>query len=640
MALSRTLVLALAGGLAVLPGDRAAWRVPAWAAFDSAVVNGTRTRTGVPGPRYWQQRAEYRLRAELVPLSKRLLGSGTVTYHNDSPDALPSLFIHLYPNLYAPGAKTTTRVPSQLGGMVVTKVVADGRALDSVAAGPGWTVSGTVMELRLPAPLAPGASTTLEFAWNYRIPPDGAPRGGQDTEVYTLSYWYPQVAVYDDVNGWQADPYLGNGEFYMGYADYDVTFTVPAGWLVASTGTLRNPDEVLAPRVRERLAEAERGAGIVAVVDDSGRGAGRATAAGTDGKLAWHFTATNVRDVTWGASALWLWDATMAAVGDRDGDGHPDSTRVDVLYRPDRRRSAWGDDAKYARHAVETFSRLLWSYPWPHMTVIDGPASCGGMEYPMLTCIGGPWTQRTLYETTAHEIAHMWFPMQVGSDEKRFAWQDEGMAQFFQSFAIDDYFPAADDFAENRRLYREAAQYAGEPEMMRHADRYGNEVQYGVASYYKPATVLGMLRAMLGDSAFFRGIRAYGAAWRYRHPTPLDFFNAMDQAAGRDLDWFWREWFYETWRLDQAIVEVRPADGDSVDVTLENRGRAVMPVPLLLQGADTLARRDTVPVDAWLEGQKKVTVRLAAPRGFRRAEIDPDRLYPDTDRGNQVWPRP
>lgn len=615
-----------------------AYALPAWPQFDAAVARGTRTAVGAPGPKYWQQYASYRLEAELLPTTKRLNGHGTITYENRSPDVLPSLFIHAYPNIFAPDGKRNTNVMSALGGIVFTEVRAEGRKLDSTATGAGWTLAGTVMELRLPTPLPPGGKVSLELAWNYRVPPDGAPRGGQDRETYLLSYWYPQVAVYDDVNGWQADQYLGNAEFYMGYADYDVALTVPSGWLVASTGELRNADEVLSPAVRERLARVRGSAGVTTIVPDSARGPGKATLAGTDGKLTWRFTATNVRDVTWGTSALWTWDAVPVEVGDATGDGVADTTVVSALYRIDRRRGGWGDAAKNGAEAIAAFSKLLWPYPWSHMTVVDGPASCGGMEYPMLTCIGGQFNPRDLYVTEAHEIAHMWFPMMVGSDEKRFAWQDEGMAQYFQSLPADARFPGSDDLGESRRTYLDIAADISETELMRHGDKYPNYYGYGVASYYKPATVLQALRTFLGDSSFTAAFREYGKRWMYRHPTPRDFFNTVSQVAGRDLDWFWRSWYYETWRLDQAIGNVT-RQGDSARVEVEMKGKVPMPVLLVARGARGDTTTATIPVEAWLAGERKAVVVMPVPADLLRIEIDPDRQFPDVDPLNQTWPR-
>jgi hypothetical protein len=604
------------------------------------VARGTRTTNGEPGPNYWQQQSRYVLTAEINPVSKRLVGTARVSYRNNSPDSLPIIYVHAYGNMFEPDAKRNTDVLAALGGVTFTRVAANGtdlkvKPLTAVEA--GYAVSGTIMSIRLPEALAPGGAVELDLAWSLRIAPDG-PRGGQDRETYVLSYWYPQVAVYDDVNGWQVDQYLGNAEFYMGYADYDVSLTVPAGWLVASTGLLSNPDEVLSEETRRRLATVPGTAAVVNVVKQEERSAGRSTTAGTDGKLTWKFAATNVRDVTWATSNLYLWDAYSAPVGDRDGDGRVDSARVHSFYRPDGLRRGWREGARYGARSVSVFSTMLWPYPWPHMTVVDGPPSCGGMEYPMLTCIGGDWNPRTLFDVIAHEIAHMWFPMMVGSDEKRYAWMDEGMAQFLQSFAIDAEFPNSNDAEESRRNYIEASRYIGETELMRHGDRYPNYNEYGVASYFKPATVLGALGAVVGDSVVFRGLREYGRRWMWKHPMPRDFWNTMSDVSGTDLDWFWRSWYYETWKLDQAIDNAVQV-GDSLDVMVENKGKALMPVRLVARNAKGDITETVIPVDAWFAGSRKVTVRMAVPEGYTRVEIDPDERVPDVDRTNQVWPR-
>jgi hypothetical protein len=542
--------------------------------------------------------------------------------------------------MFEPDARRNTEVLAALGGVTFTRVAVNGDELRTrlpAATEPGFFVSGTVMTIRLPAPLAPQDSVVLDFGWNLRIAPDG-PRGGQDRETYVLSYWYPQMAVYDDVSGWQVDQYLGNAEFYMGYADYDVALTVPAGWLVAATGALMNAEEVLSEESRRRLATVPGSTSVVQIVKQDERAPGRSTLAGEGGKLTWKFRATNVRDVTWAASNLYLWDAISAPVGDLDGDGRVDSTIVSSLYRPDRLRDGWRESARYGARSVGVFSQALWPYPWPHMTVVDGPASCGGMEYPMLTCIGGSWNPRSLFDVIAHEIAHMWFPMMVGSDEKRFAWMDEGLAQYLQASAIKAEFPNANDLEESRRNYIEAVRYMGETELMRHGDRYPNYNEYGVASYFKPATLLMALGGVVGDSAVARGLREYGRRWLWKHPTPRDFWNTMSDVAGTDLDWFWRSWYYETWKLDQAIDDAVQV-GDSLDVMVENKGKALMPVRLVARNAKGEVTEAVIPVDAWFTGAKKVTVRMAIPAGFTRVEIDPDERFPDVDRTNQVWPR-
>jgi hypothetical protein len=612
--------------------------VPRLVGFEKAVAAQTRQPNGQPGPRYWQQWADYQLEAELNPVSKRITGHGTIQYRNRSPDTLAVVYLQLLHNIFSPGARHNTDVPWAVEGMELDKVAAQGTALSAGSSGPGYEVDGTVMRIRLPRPIPPGGSADFELNWRLRVPPDGAPRGGQDGEVWFISYWYPQMAVYDDVNGWQTDQYYGNAEFYMGYGNYDVALTVPAGWLVTSTGTLQNPDEVLTPQVRARLDSARSAPGIVRVVGEEDRGAGKATTAGKDGKLTWRYRAENVRDVSWATSSKYLWDATNAAVGDADGDGRPDTARVESFWRPEMRRSHWDEAARYGRHSVEFFSRNLWPYPYPHMTVVDGPTSCGGMEFPMMTCIGGQWDTLSMYEVVTHEIGHMWFPMMVGSDEKRFAWMDEGFTQFDQSQAMDDFFRGYDDEAENRQPYIHLAEAGGEVELMHHGDRYPSYNAYATASYYKTATVLVALRGVLGRDLFHRAFTEYGRRWEFKHPTPWDFFDTVEDVAGRDLSWFWRTWFFETWKLDQAIDTVAPV-GDSLEVTVSNRGKAPMPVHLVVTRTDSRADTLDIPVSVWFDGTKRTTVRVAREPEVKTIEIDPGREFPDVDRSNGLWPR-
>ncbi|HYF38119.1 MAG TPA: hypothetical protein VD930_00430, partial [Gemmatimonadales bacterium] len=385
---------------------RGVLEIPLSESHERAVAQGTRTHAGRPGPRYWQQWADYKLEAELNPVSKRVTGKGTITYQNRSPDTLREVYVHLLHNIFAPGARHNTDVPWAVEGVTLNRVAAQGQELKPVEEGEesGYRVEGTVMHISLPQPLPPNGSATFNIDWRIRIPPDGAPRGGQDGEAFYISYWYPQMAVYDDVNGWQTDQYLGNAEFYMGYGNYDLSVTVPAGWLVNATGKLLNAAEVLSAQTRARLDSAARTSTVIRVVTDNDRRAGTSTTPGTNGKLTWRFRADSVRDVSWATSAKYLWDATTATVGDVNGDGRPDTTAIYSFYRPEQRASHWGQSARYSRHSIEFFSRFLSPYPYPHMTAVDGPTSCGGMEYPMMTCVGGQWDTLSLYEVITHEI--------------------------------------------------------------------------------------------------------------------------------------------------------------------------------------------------------------------------------------------
>jgi len=425
------------------------------------------------------------------------------------------------------------------------------------------------------------------------------------------------------VHGWNTDPYLGQGEFYLEYGDIDYEVTLPAGYIVAGTGVLQNPEQVLTPVVRARLAAAVGSDTTMAIVTPEELASGAARPK-RDGMLTWRFRAEQVRDAAWAASPDFQWDASGW-----------DGVLAQAYYRSSA-RELWQDAAKMSRYSIQEYSTRWFRYPYPQISAIEGPVS--GMEYPMVAMEAHSDDAPDLYNVITHEIGHMWFPMIVGSDEKRFAWMDEGLTQFDQSQSMDDFFKGFDDEARNRKNYLEAASSGTEVELMHHGDRFPNYGAYGIAAYYKPATVMVALRGVLGHDLFHKAFAEYGRRWQYKHPTPYDFFDTFDDVSGRDLSWFWRTWFFETWRLDQAIDSVATV-GDSVEIGIENRGRAPMPVPLVITRADGRADSLTVPVDVWLGGAKRTTVRVAREPTVKSIEIDPGREFPDVDRDNQRWPR-
>ena len=609
-------------------------------AFRRAVERGTRTRTGEPGPKYWQQFARYQIAAELVPSANQVNGRETVRYFNHSPDTLKTVWIFLNQNLFAPGAPRSSTTPVT-GGTEILRIAVAGQTLAMHDTGTGYSVDATRMRIGLPRPIAPNDSLDFDIAWAFQVPPDGAPREGTTGDVFMIAYWYPQFAVYDDITGWQTDPYLGTAEFYMDYADYDVSLSVPQGWLVGATGDLTNPNEVLSPQTRNRIAESKRSPSVVHVVRDADRGVGptKATLTGFDGMLTWKFRARNVRDFDWVASSKFLWDATLAVVGDRDRDGRPDTTAINTFYRPEARAWAWDESGDYEKNVVEFLSSYLWPYPWSQMTAIEGPVSCTGMEYPMLTCIGGPRDTLSLYSVQVHETAHMWFPMQVGSDERRFGWQDEGLTRFNQAQGMQKYFAGYDRERISRDAYLAFAQTDSEVALMRPGDQYPyGTPAYSIASYEKMATNMVSLRAMLGDETFRSSYRTYGLRWQYRHPTQYDFFNSFSSLSGKDLSWFWRTWWYETWTLDQAVASVSELAGKTT-IVIADRGLAPMPVRLAIARSDGRTERRVIPVDVWLTGARQYTLTLDGP-SVTAVEIDPEHMFPDVDRSNNQWRKP
>jgi hypothetical protein len=560
-------------------------------------------------------------------------GHERVIYLNNSPDTLRRLAVYLRQNVFAAGSPRRSPAPIT-GGVTLSRVVADGQTI------PGYTVNGTVMEMPLPAPLAPRDSATLEFTWSYVVAPspsDGR-EGREDHSLYYMGYWYPQVAVYDDVEGWVTDPYVLEAEFYMDPADYDVRVTVPHGWPVGATGTLQNASDVLTPAARARLATARRTGQVVRIVQPGGSPGAASVFAGSGPTATWHFKATNVRDFAWGTSAQYVWDATRALVGQ-------DTVDISSFFRISKPAAAWAiGGARYTRDAIEQLSAYLWPYPWPQMTSMEGVLEGGGMEYPMMTLIS-PWADTlSLAGDIMHETGHMWFPMQVGSNETRYPWMDEGFTQFDVAQAMRVIYgePRSggrpnDSEQGQRRLYLGAARAGNDMLLMWPGDLYP-EALYFVMFYDKTAQVLAALRGVLGEETFHRAYREYGRRWIGKHPYPYDFFNTMATVSGRDLGWFWTTWFYQPWFLDQAIASVEP-QGDSTAITIVDQGLAPMPVLVAVTRADGTVQRVDVPVDVWLGGARRYVLRVSASPSVAKVEIDPEGLFPDVNRDNQIWPR-
>ena len=618
------------GGVDAQAGGSAPAPVVAPADFRAAVAGATRGADGRPGARYWQQRADYVIEARLDPASGRVTGSETITYANRSPDTLRSVLLHLEQNVFAPGARRNRRAPVT-GGIEVSGLRVDGRPVEGRHPGRGYYEALTLLEVPLPAPLPPGGRTTVEASWSFTVPPAPTFRTGNlDGEVFAVAQWYPRVAVYDDVDGWDATLYLGDGEFYLEYGDFDVSLTVPEGWLVGATGTLRNPQEVLSPEAARRLALAQRVDTVVRVVDSPMLEAGRATADASGGWLTWRFTAEDVRDVAFAASDAWVWDAVRVAATDAGRPAGEEPALAMALYRP--RFGAWREAARYAAFTVERMSDWIGPYRYPRLTITEGPV--GGMEYPMLVFNPSTDDPRALASVTIHESAHQWFPMMVGSHEARYAWMDEGFVSHFDELALAELLGEAPPRWGETGSYLRVAGTEDEVPLMRPTDLVSPYGARTLAAYTKPAVVLGALRGVVGDSVFAAAFRDYFASWQLRHPRPWDFFATVERHAGRDLDWFWRPLFYETDVLDHAVAGVEK-DGGGSTVVLRSLGGVVLPTPLELTMADGTVRREWVPAETWLAVGREH--RLAVPGDVQRVVLDPGGRFPDVDRSNNAW---
>ena len=649
LALLAALALSAASAHAQRPRPYPVFTPPA---VQRAVDAGTRTADGRPGARYWQNRAAYTLDARLDAATMTLTAAGEIVYTNASPDTLAFLVLKLRQNIHAPGVPRNRPV-AVTGGLTLARLAVDGAEAGEVGGLPEpgqYRIDGTVLTLQPATPVPPGAAVTLGMAWSYPVPPNtGAFRQGQDGEVVFLGYWYPQMAVYDDVDGWDANPYLGAGEHYMGYADYDVSLDVPRDWLVWGTGTLQNADDVLTRETQARMARAHAGDAVVHVVTAEERGT--ATRPGENGRLVWRWRAESVRDVSLSTSAAYVWDATSATVDQRNAilAGAPGRVAINTFYRPGT--AAWERSAEFEKASIEHLSRLVMPYPYPAMTAVEGLIG-GGMEYPMMTLVGGDRTDQSLFSVIYHETSHMWFPMIVGSNEPAFTWMDEGLTSYNSNWGVTDFFdgsapnrPRVDAWARGRQAHFRLAGTGLAVEPMRHNDRFpvgsgspqidpvGGSART-IASYSTPAVMLHALESLVGRERFLAAFRDYARTWAFKHPLPTDFFGRMEAGVGQDLDWLWTPTLFETWTVDHAVGSLTPG-ADGVRVTVQDIGLAPFPAVVALTYDGGRVERQTVPVETWLGGATEAT--LTFPAGtVARVEIDPDGTGLDVDRTNNV----
>ena len=601
-------------------GDTSIFRV-----LDLPAPNELRDAAGRPGPAYWQQRADYRIQAALDTTTKSISGSETIHYTNNSPDTLRFVWLQVDQNIYRPGSLGSDVFPAQsrwgannfAGGIDIKYARAGTTELKPYV----WD---TMMRLDLPAPLAPHAAVDLQLAWSFPVPVHGSDRMGRQGRLYEIAQWYPRMAVYDDVRGWNTDPYLGQGEFYLEYGDFDVSLTVPADYVLAATGTLENPEQVLTAAQRDRLRQAAGSAEQVAIITPAevGRAPTRPTTSGT---LTWHFTARNTRDFAWAGAPDFLWDATS-----RDG------VLCNALYQPTAAQP-WRQGADLTCFAIDTFSKEWLKYPYPQATSVAGPVN--GMEYPMFVMVSSRGGLEDIATTIFHEHGHEWFPMTVGSNERRYVFMDEGFNTFIDQFANDTRFPTMNTPAADMRGYEMAAAMGVDQPLMTPADRI-NPTGLGFTGYQKPGMVLNLLRGVVLDTATFDdGFRTYLRRWAFKHPMPWDFFRTMDNVSGRDLSWFWREWFYTTDRVDLAVdtvLQIPVSGGVRVQIRLSSRQAGVMPVPMRLTLANGQTRDVDLPVQIWYGGRSYLfTADL--PARLTRVELDPAGLIPDLDRRNNSW---
>ena len=622
---------------------------PVFSPIDIPPPNEFRTEAGTPGAAYWQQSVSYEIKAALDPETHRITGQEKVHYTNNSPDSLSSIWFQLDQNLFRPdsrGAERAARAEEEAGdtrfqGMFEgggydierVAVVRDGVPLEVP-----YEVDGTMMEVKLDRAVPPvGGELEIEVDFGFTIPESGADRMGRlkvkKGTVYELAQWYPRVFVYDDVSGWNAMPYLGQGEFYLEFGDFDVEITVPRSFVVAATGELQNPSDVLTSDQLQRFETAKRSPTPVPIVEKDHVDKEQYRPAGT-GPLTWRFRAEGVRDFAWAASKAFIWDAAsydgVLAMSFYPQEGLGGASRGPPV-------PGWEESTNHILHALEHYSTMWHPYPYPVAINVAGTAL--GMEYPMIVFCSVEARGLWLFLVTDHEIGHSWFPMLVASDERRYAWMDEGLNTFMGHYSLLDQ-GGPEAWPADPVLPRNSARLTRSEDMARPIMTAPDELtesQLGFLGYTKPGMVLYLLREyVLGPETYDAAFREYITRWAYKHPQPADFFRTIEDVSGQDLDWYWNSWFYGSGYLDQAVSTVE-RQGGVTTVLITNRGEVVMPMEVRFVFRDGTDECRRLPVDIWRAGDT-YSAEFEG-KDIRTVHIDPRGMLPDVNRSNNVWGR-
>ncbi|MEZ0485882.1 M1 family metallopeptidase [Fibrella aquatica] len=611
--------------------------------FNMQPGNDYRTGSGAPGPRYWQNRADYKINVTLDDVAQTVSGEVEITYKNNSPESMNYVWLQLDQNAFSDSSRAAKTTPIQ-GGRFGNKDFAGGYGITSVQVEQGARkfsaaaniVSDSRMQIKLTEPMKPGGDVVkIKIAYSFKIPEYGSDRMGQlkrkDGIIYEVAQWYPRMCVYDDIEGWNTLPYLGAGEFYLDYGDVEYAINVPWDHIVVGSGDLMNPNEVLTAEQIKRLAQAKQSDKTV-MIRSKEEVTSTASRPKQSGRLTWRFKCINTRDVAWASSKAFVWDAARINL-----PSGKKALAQSAYPAESATNDSWNRSTEYVKHSIEFYSDYIFEYSYPVATNVAGIV--GGMEYPGIVFCQHNSKKDGLFGVTDHEFGHNWFPMIVGNNERKYAWMDEGFNTFI-NFLSTAAFNKGEYNRERGTMHDVApALYSPVEPIMTIPDVQAAR-NLGILAYYKPGMGLRILReSILGPERFDYAFKQYVARWAFKHPTPHDFFRSMENGAGEDLGWYWRGWFFETWKLDQSVKGVKYTDSAPEKgsiITIENLDKLAMPAVVEIQESNGKKTRVQLPVEIWQRGgtwsfQANTTSTIS------QVTIDPDGKLPDYNSKNNTW---
>ena len=586
-------------------------------------AKGTRAESGLPGPNYWQNTADYDLSVSFDPTTRRVAGTVVIRYQNNSPDSLRQLWFKLYPNIYQKGApRNRAFAPEDVTeGMNISALTINGDGFDVRKLAPEAT------NLTVPLRRAIGArqAATVQVSYSYILNKDSHHRTGEvEPGAAFVAYFFPRIAVYDDIDGWNRTPYTGDQEFYNDFCNFTAAVTVPKDFVVWATGDLKNAAQVLTPKYAQRLQEAERQDAVADIINAAD--AKRRDVTAPNATNTWRFEARNVTDFVFATSDHYVWQSTSLVVD----PATQRRTRVDAVYNP--KHKDFEEVIDFSRKTVEAMSYTFpkWPFPYAHETVFDG---LDQMEYPMMVNDNPTATREDAITLTDHEIFHTMFPFYLGINETKYGWMDEGWAtigEWLISSLIDP--KLNDDYGVAR--YAQHADTENDAPIVTLSTQQ-NGLPFFLNSYPKPGMGYLYVKDLLGDELFTKALHTYIRQWNGKHPMPYDFFNSMNAGAGRNLNWFWQRWFFDGGYPDLAIAGVTKT-GTGYDIVVQARGSKPVPVDLTITFANNSTQKLHRTIGVWETGATSVTIPVPTKQPLKRVTLG-STLVPDSFPADNVW---
>ena len=607
--------------------------------------NEIRTADGRPGPKYWQNRADYTINVSLNDVENTISGNVVIIYTNNSPGHLSFLWLQLDQNLYDQNSKGLTaspiggtrwaaRTPFK-GGYDIKSVTVTQDGKTSIAK---KLIDDTRMKINLPAALKQsGGKVSIKIEYSYTIPENGSDRTGRlktaNGVMFDIAQWFPRMCVYDDVLGWNTQAYLGQGEFYLEYGDINYNVNVPASHIVVGSGELINPQDVLTARQLQRLAEARKSDKTV-ILRSADEVKDPASRPAKSNRLTWKFRCLNTRDVAFASSPAFVWDAARINL-----EGGKKALAMSVYPAEVATDSAWNRSTEYTKASIEIYSKYLYPFPYPVATNVAGIVS--GMEYPGIVFCGVSAVRESLWGVTAHELGHQWFPMIVGSNERKYGWMDEGFNTFINTLAAQAFNNG--EYEDSRELSAKRFTKTFFNDRSENINTIADVVHtynFGTVLYRKPAMGLQLLREnIIGKERFDSAFMYYTHQWAFKHPTPYDFFHCMENHSGETLDYFWRGWFLNQWKIDFGVTDVAYINNDPASgAVITARCYEKLPMPLVIEVKEENGKtnRVSLPVEVWQRGDTWKFIYNSTSK-VQQVTIDPDSTLTDVDLSDNVW---